>query len=115
MSMGTHLRLQWNCDTCGVVEPIGDDEYPPGEGYAIGDCEPCIYCEGVAYVEAAPQPRVRRRRLIPLAVFAVSYVVGRALWLMPISGRILLQRPSVLAGRGSIFESNLDEDGNHAR
>jgi hypothetical protein len=37
----------WDCDTCKIVEPVST---APGEEYDVGDWEPCIHCDGTAYV-----------------------------------------------------------------
>jgi hypothetical protein len=51
------VSLQWRCSKCGHVEPANVD---PSENYAIGDDEPCIYCEDrkcIAIVERAVQAK----------------------------------------------------------
>lgn len=56
--------LVWDCDTCCKVEPCvpaGEDAATYGE-CAVGDHEPCIYCDGVAYVRRKDAPHGRPRK-----------------------------------------------------
>lgn len=40
--------LEWRCTKCAVAEPVDNSD---GQGYAVGDREPCVHCpEGTAYV-----------------------------------------------------------------
>lgn len=43
--------LFWHCLQCGNHDPVEDTGGSEADQYALGDCEPCIYCwDGTAHV-----------------------------------------------------------------